>query len=304
MKVFTKILILIIASVIIFSCEKEVTVDLPRPEDRIVFEGSIENNQYASLIITRNTAYFDVVDANTLVDMVVIDTSAIITVTDGIIIDTLQLGFDFNGFIPIKYAGSKLKGEIGKTYTLNAFIEGNSYSAVTTIPQPLELDSVRFKYNNPDATEDSTGFLWLYANDPPVLGDYYKIFTKTINKDSIFVHPFNSVTDDQFFNGQPIELGVSRGYNPASGEESDQSEEDIPRWMFVKGETVVVKFCTIDAKHYDFWYSIELQNSSDGNPFAAPVTIKSNIEGGALGIWGGYGVTLDTIFIDESVIVD
>lgn len=301
---YTKILILIIASVIISSCEKEVTVDLPRPEDRIVFEGGIENNQYASLIITRNTAYFDIVDVNTLVNMVVVDPHAVVTVTDGTIVDTLQLGEDSVGFIPTKYTGTKLKGEIGKTYTLNVFVEGNYYSAVTTIPQPLELDSVRFKLDKPGTADDSTGFLWLYANDPPVLGDYYKIFTRTIGKDDVFVHPYSSVTDDQFFNGQPIEFAVARGYNPASGEESDQGEEDVPRWMFVKGETVIVKFCTIDATHYDFWYSIELQNASDGNPFAAPVTVKTNIEGGALGIWGGYGVSLDTIFIDESVIID
>ena len=37
--------------------------------------------------------------------------------------------------------------------------------------------------------------------------------------------------------------------------------------------------------------------SSDGNPFASPTSVVTNIEGGALGIWGGYAVFLDTIQI-------
>ncbi len=300
-KLFKILLLIIIA--FFASCEKDITVDLPKPEDKIVLEGIIENGQYPYLYVTKNIAYFDKVDTNTLMNMIVIDSNAVITVTHDNIIDTMHLTIDFNSFIPIKYQGN-IKGEVGKTYKLKATILGKTYTATTTIPNLVPLDSIKFKLRYPDTPDDSTGFLWMYTTDPDTLGNYYRLFSKTIGKDNVFVHPYNSVADDQYFNGQSVEYQVSRGYNPATGVESDQTKEDVPRWVFIKGETVILKFCTLDIKHYNFWYSIELQNAADGNPFASPVTVKTNIEGGALGVWGGYGASFDTVYIDNSIIIN
>lgn len=302
MKYFIKILFLLII-IIAISCEKDITVDLPQPEQKIVLEGAIENGEYPYLYVTKNVAYFDKVDTNTLINMIALDSSAVITVTHENIVDTLHPMIDFNNIIPIKYQGN-IKGEIGKTYILNAKIFGKTYTASTKIPVPVPLDSVKFKLRQPDSPDDSTGFLWMYATDPDTAGNYYRLFSKTLGKDNVFVHPTTSVADDQYFNGVSVEYRIYRGYNPLVGEEPDQSQEDVPRWVFIKGETVVLKFCSLDVKHYNFWYSIELQNASDGNPFASPVTIKSNIEGGALGIWGGYGSYLDTIYIDNSILIN
>ena len=36
---------------------------------------------------------------------------------------------------------------------------------------------------------------------------------------------------------------------------------------------------------------------SSGNPFSAPTTVTTNIEGGGLGVWGGYGATYDTLIL-------
>ncbi len=44
---------------------------------------------------------------------------------------------------------------------------------------------------------------------------------------------------------------------------------------------------------------METEVSNNGNPFAAPTAIKSNISGGALGYWGGYGTVYDTIVAYE-----
>jgi hypothetical protein len=55
-----------------------------------------------------------------------------------------------------------------------------------------------------------------------------------------------------------------------------------------------LKWCTIDKAHFQFWQTMERSNNSNGNPFAAPVSIKSNISNG-LGVWGGYGASYDTI---------
>ena len=101
---------------------------------------------------------------------------------------------------------------------------------------------------------------------------------------------FVNIFDDNFFNGLNFEAFIWRGHEigaePVSGDET---------WdYFQQGDTIAIKFCTIDQSHFQFWESFEIAAFNNGNPFAAPSTIKTNIEGG-LGVWGGYGVTYDTI---------
>ena len=281
---------------IISSCEKDITVDLPQPAPAVVIEGSIENGSYPWITVTRNIPFFKPVDTSAFMDMLVLN--AIATVFDGVDIDTLRLVLDFNLVPPYKYVGSKIKGEVGKTYYLKVKVDGKEYTSHTSIPQPVQLDSLRFKLQNP-SNNDSLGYLWIYFKDPDSLGNYYRLFTKTIGIDSVFVHPLASVADDRLINARNVEYAVYRGRNP-NIQYNPNAEPDPhapPRWAFVKGERAIMKFCTLDAIHFDFWLSIEQQMTSDGNPFASPTSVVTNIEGGALGIWGGYGVFLDTITI-------
>ncbi len=283
----------------IASCEKDITVDLPRPEKAVVIEGAIESGAYPWVIITRNTPYFEPVDAQTVVNLLVLN--AYVIVTDGHDTDKLTLQVDTNLVPPFIYKGSHIKGEVGKTYFLKAIVDGKEYTSYTTIPNPVTLDSVKFKPRNPQEN-DTLGYLWIYFRDPDSIGNNYRIFSKTLGKDSVFVHPFSSVADDMLINGRNVEYLVYRGRNPNIMTDPNAAPDPTkpPRWAFVTGETAVIKFCSIDKTHFNFWKSVEQQMSSDGNPFASPTSVVTNIEGGALGIWGGYGVFLDTIKINKA----
>ncbi|MBI4648819.1 MAG: DUF4249 family protein [Bacteroidia bacterium] len=290
----------IIIAAICISCEKDITVELSKPENKIVIEGAIEQGQHPYIFITRNAAYFEPVNDSTLFNMIILDATVI--VSDGTITDTIiQTTIDPYTVPFFKYISTKIIGEIGKTYYLTVHFENRTYTARTFIPPPVILDSIAFKETN-EVSVDSVGTLWLYFTDPDTLGNYYRYFTKTLGKDSVFVHPVGSVSDDKIINGQFIEFLAYRGWNPNLTEEQREAElealGDIPRWAFVRGETVVMKFCSIDAAHYHFWRTVELQNSTDGNPFATPNSVVTNIEGGALGIWGGYGAYYDTLKIN------
>lgn len=293
-----KFIILLIASVFVFvSCEKDIDVELETPEDKIVFEGAIETGEYPYVIITKNQAYFATVDTNTLMDMMVTD--AIVTVSDGSITDTLKLRPYFYTIPPYRYVGSKIKGEEGKTYKMKAIVNGETYEAETTIPAIVPIDSIKFKYNTP---EDTFGVLWAYWQDPPGLGNFYRIFTRTLGKDSVFVHRRFSLLEDQIIDNQPIEFAIVRGKDPAVPEEEYEDLEP-PYWSFVPGETVYVKLASMDAVSFEFWKLIEQQNASNGNPFAAPTTLKTNISNNALGIWAGYAVDIDTVHITPDIIL-
>ncbi|MCX7861479.1 MAG: DUF4249 domain-containing protein [Bacteroidales bacterium] len=290
---------LFITIMLLLSCEKEITVDLPIPESKIVIEAAIEQDEFAWAFITRTAAYFAPVDSSIIMNMIV--TNAKVIVSDGVVNDTLKITFDPYTFPYLKYKGSIIKGQPGKQYWLTVIADGKTFTAVTTIPYPVPIDSLKFK---PDKNQDTLGFVWVYLKDPDTLGNYYRGFTKVLGKDSVFLHPYPSVTDDRFFNGQTAEYSLYRGRNPLEDSlynEMGVGSDGVPRWYFRTGQTVVVKVAQIDAKHYDFWYSIEQQFMTDGNPFASPITIRSNIQGGAIGVWGGYGVAIDTLKIPKHV---
>lgn len=276
------------------ACEREVTVDIPRPDEKIVVEGYIEQGEYAYVFLTKNAPYFEMVDSASVMEMIVTDAEVI--VSDGDLTDTLQLIIDPYQFPYLKYTGNTITGEVGKKYSLLINYKNRSYTAQTSIPEPVQLDSLKFKI---EEEYDSLGFLWFYFIDPDTIGNNYRLFTKRLGKDSIYVHPFPSVYEDKLFNAQPVEYVIYSGRNPNidQSQYEEEYDEENPWWAFKVGDKVAFKFCSIDAVHFDFWYTIELQ-VHDGNPFSSPTTIKTNIEGGALGIWGGYGVCMDTIICE------
>jgi len=308
-------LLFILLSGVLISCEKDITVDLPKAEKKIVIEGAIEQGQYPWVVITRNSPYFEPLNFNfdsasivnllfhrdsSLLNIIVLN--AVVTVTDGIIVDTLRLTIDPNQLPYFKYRGSQIIGQAGKTYSLKVIADGKTFTASTSIPNPVSLDSIKFKL---EPTLDSLGTLWFYFKDPDVLGNCYRYFTKTIGKDSVFVHPASSVADDKLYNGKYVEYNAFRGRNPINSQEQndDYHNKDNPGWAFKIGETVIFKFCSLDYQYYKFLYSVEAQMYSDGNPFSSPSSVITNIEGGALGAWGGYGVYVDTLHIQANILL-
>ncbi|MCD6367243.1 MAG: DUF4249 domain-containing protein [Bacteroidales bacterium] len=290
-----RLIYILLFSFLLFGCEKEISVDLPPYESKVVIEGYIEQGQNPHVLITRSQGYFDPVDANTFTQMQVTD--AKVYVSNGLETDTLTSMGPY-------YSGSKFIGEVGKQYDLTVWVDDKKYTATTSILTPVPIDSIKF-YPDPDADVDSLGFLWLYAHDPDTMGNAYRIFTNTVGKDDRFVHPYISAMDDELYNGQPVEFSIYRGKDMLQENLYDDEGIDslgVKWYYFVMDETVIVKFCTIDHANFVFWETMERQQQSDGNPFASPVTPITNIEGGALGVWGGYGVYLDTVHITQAII--
>jgi len=283
-------LLSVVFLVLIFSsCEKEITLNLPAVGKKIVIQGSIEQDQYPIVIISTNSPYFSTVDSIALVNMIVRD--AVVYVSDGTDTDTLAMTiipyFPFFG-----YTGTHLKGVIGKTYSLTVITGGQTFTASTIITPPDHLDTVYFK---PEPTKgDTLGYIWSrYSGDQTNI-KYYRGYAKRIHKDDRFIPLLGSMFDGQFLTGQTISFYMSRGVANWYGEFTDQDREELG--YFKVGDTIVLKICTMDKIHYDFWKAVEKDLFSGGSPFGTPSTVPTNIRGGALGIWGGFGSTYDTIY--------
>ncbi|MFM7055176.1 MAG: DUF4249 domain-containing protein [Bacteroidota bacterium] len=276
---------LLILSTIFTACEKDITVDLPDAEEQIVVEGYITPGAPPIVFISRTAPFFAPVDSLTLLQYTIKD--AVVTVSDGSQTDTLVAPFASAGYL---YTTTTMTGEVGKTYSLQIKLpDGRQLSSVTTIPVPVELDSVWFRLI---PENDSLGWAWARISDPPQAGNCFRWFAKRLGKDNDYLAPLGSVSDDRFYNGLSFDFAATRGSVPNSTAPDDNNEE---AGLFKSGDTIAVRFCSITQESFRFWRSAESQVTSNGNPFGAPASLKSNITGG-IGIWEGYSFVLDTIY--------
>jgi len=298
------------------SCQKEITdeimLDLPEAAEKIVIEGVIEAGSPAILNITKSVGFFSPSDSSSINKSIV--RNAKVTVNDGSstfnfrFIDTTII-FNCNRYPITGYYNLDLIGMVGKTYSLNVIVDDKTYTAITTIPSAVPLFDVHFR---PQPTVDSLGFIWANFTEPVGPGHAYRWFAKrntrvkTIvqnactnlndtvwaEKDNRHLPPLGSVFNDQFIDGTTFELGFPRGREPNSSKPDDNNEE---RGYFKKGDTVSVKFCTIDYSAFEFYRSFETDVANTGNPFAAPSLVKTNIKGGGLGVWCGQSASFHTV---------
>ena len=312
---------------LLVGCEKDITVDLPQAETKIVVQGSIEPGQSPIVILSYSAGYFDPADLNALANSYVRDAQVkMVHGTDTIALEMfctvdmtleqLLLTSQTLGLPPEAVLGlgvcvytslsPQAIGVAGETYTLIVDKDEHHLQASTKVNFPIPLDSLWFASPSGNPL-DSLGFIYGKMTDPDSLGNAYRWSAKRIShypqwitrdtylrgqqKDLTFISPMPSVYDDEFFNGLTFEFAYYRGAIPFSDKFDDRREE---RGFFKRGDTVIVRGSSIDMNVFKFYKSYEDQLANQGSPFASPSNVKSNVEGG-LGVWAGYGAYYDTL---------
>jgi len=284
------------------SCEKDISVDMPRPDEKLIVEGIIELNEYPVVFLTKNAAYFDVVDTAVVTNSIVSGNQAQVIVSNGIITDTLTphtfTKWPYNG-----YYGTKIKGEINGTYSLKIIYNENEYTSTTFIPDTVAIDSVWF---DRFTGSDSLGFLNINFRDPVENGNYYSLLTRVHQYQNWFYRPYfgSHIADDKLGNNSEFSYSpISKGYerNAFFNNFSDGNEDIYKTISFCIGDTVSLKLSTIDQISYNIWSSWYRNQATNGNPFTNPATVLTNIEGApANGYWMGYGSYIRTVHITDS----
>jgi len=182
-------------------------------------------------------------------------------------------------------------GELDHDYSLRILWKGQEYTATTTIPPVRKTIDSLYSVEAPPTIDSTKRALLTQVTDFPGLGDYVRYYTKV--NDEPFLPGLNSVFDDQIIDGTSYELEVIKAV-PRDGLE--RNEEDF---YFDIGDTVTLKISGIDKQTYDFWRTMEFSYASVGNPFSSPTKVLSNINGGALGYFGGYAVQTRTVVVTE-----
>ncbi|MBD1396151.1 DUF4249 family protein [Pontibacter sp. JH31] len=294
------------------ACEENLTIAIPAGQEQLVVEGHIEQGAPPVVVLTRSVPVFagatpaDIEASFVHGAQVVVSHAGksytlkevpvaafwpqlrrVVSEQYGIPEERLASGSDFIFYV---YTSEELLGEIGKSYQLRISHEGRVLTSSTTIPNLNPLEGL-FLEPHPDPAKDSLFTLYYRYRDPDTLGNSVRYFTKR-NSEPFYPGYFASVFNDELINGvqnltYPLDRGEPRG-----------QEVDLDTYSyFGRGDTIVVRWASIDLAHYRFWLTLENERNNNGSPIGSPNTTRSNIIGG-LGVWGGYGVTYHRIVVE------
>ena len=277
------------------SCEKAVDLKLDTVAPKLVVEATIENDQPPQVILTRSFQYFSTINLTDLTSSFV--RGAVVEMSNGQTTHRLK-EYRLEPFpgISLFYYGidstqlsTAFIGKLKTDYTLTIQVNGERYTAKTRIPDTTRrIDSFYWKPAPAVLNDPTKVSLMFRGTDRPGLGDYIRYFTKQ-NSDP-FYPGLNSVFDDQFIDGSSFDVQIERGVPRGAPLEEGYS-------YFNRGDTVVFKLCNIDKSTFDFWRTMEFSYASIGNPFSSPTRVISNIQGNALGYFGGYAAQYRTMII-------
>jgi len=298
--------------VALWSCEKPFVPDNAELEPQLVVEGYIEAGERATppyLLLTRSVPFFTEFNAEDFNANFV--SGAEVRVSNGedtvalqeLCLDELdaqqkQLAAAFLG-LPLDSIGFNIclytdltfsmLGEEGKTYELWIEAEGQELYAVTRIPPHVPVSEFDFR-EVPGEPIDTLARLVGLISDPGGAANFYR-YQMGINGGPI-ISPAASVIDDRLFNGQTFEFPLFRP------EPRGNPDLDIETFgLYTVGDTVEVKWITIDEAQYDFWNTLEFNTANQG-PFSSYTLVESNVVGG-LGLWGGLSASYYNLVVEK-----
>jgi hypothetical protein len=303
------------ASLILFSCQEEITLDLPQAQNKLVVEGTIEAGYPPYVILTKNQGYFEAIDINTYDNIFVTDADTVMVwyyKENGIkeirylekveTLDSLPpIYIDLEYFnLSNNYEFSKE----GRTYYLEIKWNNQTITAQTTIPETTPLDCLWVEQSETADLDYKFDIRAIYS-DPAEDENNILIKSKrlqhyTFNEDSCrskskpdFLLKLVDSGSDILINGQSFETYFPRpnknGGFP-SGRYNSSHTKECENGSVIEREKdiVLIKFCQIDEPSMKFWRGLVRQAGTNGNPFAEPMNLASNINGG-FGVFTGYG---------------
>lgn len=282
---------------LLMACTRDVDIEQPRYQQRIVVDGYIETGRPAYVFLTMSSPYL------TRYDSVSIRQSFLnygkITLSSSKGEEEVLTLFREKGFFPpFVYRSIEMEGETGVRYDIKVEVKGREVTASTTIPPAPDIHSVRFI-----ATTDTTGYSE-FSVMPPRSGKRF-LFTRvrsTLAEEGY--HPaLNPVTivssDDKSPSWKRVLRSSEFGYYLMEPD-SVYYNNSYPRYEYDLRDTVQILVGSVDSISYKVLESLLMDRANMENPFVfSGNKIESNIEGG-IGRWTGIGVTRPLSLTRES----
>ncbi len=259
------ILTFILFATLFTSCKKVIQLDLSNNADKLIIEGNITNQAGPYIVKLTKSVNFN--DPNTFPPI----TGALVIISDNLNQrDTLK--YSGNG----NYTTNKLIGVEGRTYSLSVVAEGKNYSAQSTMPTKVNLDSLRLVYTIVNA-KDVINVTPVYL-DPLALGNSYRFIQKINNKLDETYYAFNDNLNNGLANQRPLRSGD-------------------PDLELIKGDIVQIEMQCITQDTYTYFYSLSQQTRGGFGGGSAPANPPNNIKGDALGLFSAHTSQTKTVVV-------
>ena len=194
----------------------------------------------------------------------------------------------------------------GRTYYLEIKWNNKVITSSTTIPLATPLDCLWVKQTEA-ADEDFMYDIRAIYSDPAEQNNNLIIKSKRLQHyeiaDSVSLEcEFKDNPDqrliivdagsDLLINGETFETYFprpkNRGFPDGKYNAKHTIECNNDSTLELQEDIVLIKFCQIDEPSLKFWRGLVRQAGNNGNPFAEPMNLVSNINNG-LGVFTGYG---------------
>jgi len=248
----------LLSATLLNSCQKVINVKLQSTEARYVIVGTVTDKAGDCKVSITQTKSFS--DDNTFPGV----TGAIVTVESNGVVTPLDEAGD--GL----YQTSAITGMPGTRYDLAVTIGGQTFTASSTMPQPVLLDSL-YVSTGPLTTKK---YVTVIYKDPVGTANYYR-FIQYVNgrkEKSIFAD------NDEFTDGQKVRSQL----------EFDNDTDDTKRDI-LSGDSVRIDMVCTDAAVYKYWYSLNDGASGDSQS-ASPANPVTNIGGPVMGYFSAQTV--------------
>lgn len=260
--------ILLLLIVLIFSsCEKEIDVDLNIVDPQVVIEAAITNETGPYFVRLSKTVNFS--DANTYPPI----SNASIIISDNTGTEDVLTEVS-----PGLYQTNTLTGVPGRTYYLTVDAEGKNYQAESTMPELVNLDSIRFTSLSGPLGGDGYSTVPVFT-DPAAPGNNYR-FILTVNNetdDSYII--FNDNVNNGLVNQRPI-------FSP-------DTEIEL-------GDIVNVEMRGLDNSAYLFFFTLSQIAGGGPGGGTTPTNPPNNIKGiNVLGIFSAHTIQHATAIVKE-----
>lgn len=250
MKHIVYIAAIIFINTLLSSCTKVIDANLGESPALLVIEGAVPDSAKPWVRVTR---LIDVDRDNDFPGV----TGAVVTITDDAG-NTTQLQQSAQG----TYFGNDIIGTPGRTYNLRVELDGKVYTATSTMPQKVYIDSL---YESNFGFGAGSDFATFTYTDPEGFGGNYRavLWHNDTLKTDIFIE------DDKYSDGNSREAVLF----------SDDYE-------LKPGDQYTVQLQSIDRPVYEYFNVLQEVDGSSG--LASPANPASNITGGALGYFSAY----------------
>lgn len=262
------ILCLLVVTMAFASCEKVIDINLDKVEKKYVIEGIVTDVPGTSKILLSKTKDFDEDNSFPGVSGATVQ----ITETGGPVYSLAETS-------PGVYEQAGLAGISGKTYTLNITVNGESFTASSTMPQKVNLDTIFV--TDELLFADTRKIVNVVFKDPPGAGNSYRFiqYVNGIKEKTILIR------NDDYSDNRTI---VNKLFYFS---DNDDDSSNIKT-----GDHVVIDMLCIDPAIYKYWFSLD-RSATGGSGQATPANPVSNIQGGALGYFSAQTLQTKTMTV-------